>query len=141
MPSREDPGARRMDSARLVPIEDPILLVRSAPDGDPADPWPEVREILDSARTALPDVEFAQVVRATRRVIMPLMHGRPAEWPPPGPSDGGGLADGATTAMRDVRATLCLAARHGGPGSSGALAMLGRRIGAHLDDLVAGREP
>jgi hypothetical protein len=42
--------------------------------------------------------------------------------------------------MRDLRATLCLSARHGGPGSTGALAMLGRRIDAHLDDLVTGRD-
>ena len=140
MPAEEDPGERRMDAARRVPIDDAMALVRSAPDGEPSDPWPQVRDILDDARTALPDTEFDQVVRATRRVIAPLMHGRPAEWPPPGPSDGGGLPAGAAAAMRDVRATLCLAARHGGPGSTRSLAMLGRRIDTHLDDLVAGRE-
>ena len=75
-----------------------------------------------------------------RRVIAPLMMGRPAEWPPPGPSDGGRLPAGAAAAVRDVRATLCLAARHGGPGSARSLAMLGRRIDAHLDDLVTGQD-
>ena len=55
MPAEEDPGERRMDAARLVPIDDAMALVRSAPDGEPSDPWPQVRDILDDARTALPD--------------------------------------------------------------------------------------
>jgi hypothetical protein len=42
--------------------------------------------------------------------------------------------------VRDVRATLCLSARHGGPGSGVTLAMLGRRLDAHLDDLVTGHD-
>lgn len=129
-----------MDAARLAPIDDPLALARAVPDGEPSEPWPQVRDILDDARTALPDAEFDLVVRQARRVIMPLLHGRPAEWPPAGPSDGGSLPAGAAAAMRDLRATLCLCARHGGPGSTRALAMLGRRIDAHLDDLVTGRE-
>ncbi len=140
MPEPEDPGERRMDAARLAPIDDPLELARAVPDGEPSDPWPQVRDILDDARAGLPDAEFARVVRATRRVIAPLMHGRPAEWPPTGASDGGSLPAGAAAAMRDVRATLCLSARHGGPGSTRALAMLGRRIDDHLDDLVTGQD-
>lgn len=139
MASAEDPAERRMDAARLAPIDDPLALARAVPDGEPSEPWPQVRDILDDARTALPDAEFDLVVRQTRRVIMPLLHGRPAEWPPTGPSDGSALPAGAAAAMRDLRATLCLCARHGGPGSTRALAMLGRRIDAHLDDLVTGR--
>lgn len=140
MPSTDDPGERRMDAARLVPIDDPLELARAVADGEPSDPWPQVRDILDDARAGLPDAEFDQVVRTTRRVIMPLVQGRPAEWPPAGPSDGGSLPAGAAAAMRDLRATLCLSARHGGPGSARALAMLGRRIDAHLDDLVTGQD-
>lgn len=129
-----------MDAGRLVPIDDALELARAVPDGQPSDPWPQVRDILDTARSALPDAEFDAVVAATRRVIAPLTRGRPPEWPPQGPSDGGGLAAGPATAVRDVRATLCLSARHGGPGSARALAMLGRRIDAHLDDLVTGQD-
>ena len=128
-----------MDAARLVSIDDPLELARAAPGGEPSDPWPQVRDILDDARAGLPDTEFEAVVGATRRVIHPLMQGRPAEWPPAGPSDGGSLPAGAAAAMRDLRATLCLSARHGGPGSARALAMLGRRIDAHLDDLETGQ--
>ena len=129
-----------MDAARLVPIDDPLELARAVADGEPSDPWPQVRDLLDDARAGLPDAEFEHVVRSTRRVIVPLLQGRPPEWPPTGPSDGGALPAGATAAMRDLRATLCLSARHGGPGSARALAMLGRRIDAHLDDLVAGQD-
>jgi len=129
---------RRMDPARLADIDDPAALARALPDGEPSAPWPLVRDILDDARAGLPDAEFDLVVSGTRRVIAPLLLGRPAGWPPPGPSDGGSLPAGAASAMREVRATLCLSARHGGPGSTRALAMLGRRIDAHLDDLVTG---
>ncbi|MFM9018341.1 MAG: hypothetical protein ACKORG_02750 [Actinomycetota bacterium] len=129
-----------MDASRLAPIDDPLALARQVADGEPSDPWPQVRDILDDARAGLPDTEFEAVVGATRRVIHPLMQGRPAEWPPAGPSDGGSLPAGAAAAMRDLRATLCLSARHGGPGSARALAMLGRRIDAHLDDLVTGQD-
>ncbi len=129
-----------MSADRLAPIDDPRALARAVGDGEPADPWPPVRDILDDARAALPDVEFGQAAVAIRRVISPLMHGHPAEWPPPGPSVRGRLSDAAEAAVRDVRATLCLSARHGGPGSSRALLRLGRRISAHLDDLMAGQE-
>lgn len=138
--STDAPDERRMDSRRLVPIEDPAAFARTAPAGQYADPWPHVRDILDEARTGLPDIEFTPTVIAVRRVIAPLMHGRPAEWPPRGPSDGGRLTDGAAAVVRDVRATLCLSARHAGPGGAHALAMLGRRVDAHLDDLTAGQE-
>lgn len=140
MPDVEEPGDRRMDAARLVPIDDPMALARAVPPGEPSDPWPQVRDLLDDARAALPDAEFSPVVTAVRRVIVPLVQGHPAEWPPAGPSDGGSLPAGATAVVREVRATLCLSARHGGPGSARALAMLGRRIDAHLDDLVAGHD-
>ncbi len=140
MPTEEDPDERRMDARRLAPIDDALALARQAPDGEPSDPWPQVRDILDDARAGLPDAEFDAVVSATRRVIHPLMQGHPPEWPPAGPSDGGSLPAGAAAAMRDLRATLCLSARHGGPGSARALAMLGRRIDAHLDDLVTGQD-
>lgn len=127
-----------MHSGRLVPIEDPAAFARAAPPGEAADPWPSIRDILDEARTALPDSEFTPTVVAVRRVIAPLMQGRPAEWPPPVPSDGGTLPEGAAAVVRDVRATLCLSARHAGPGGARALAMLGRRVEAHLDDLEEG---
>jgi hypothetical protein len=129
-----------MDAARLAQIDDAMAFARAAAPGEPSDPWPQVRDILDDARTALPDSEFGAALAVVRRVIAPLMMGRPAEWPPPGPSDGGRLPAGAAAAVRDVRATLCLAARHGGPGSARSLAMLGRRIDAHLDDLVTGQD-
>ncbi len=129
-----------MDAARLVPIDDPAALARAAEPGEPSDPWPQVRDILDEARTALPDSEFDPTVAAVRRVIAPLIQGRPSEWPPPGPSDGSSLPAAAAAVVRDVRATLCLSARHGGPGSARALAMLGRRVDAHLDDLVTGQD-
>lgn len=129
-----------MDASRLVPIDDPMALARAVGDGEPSDPWPLVRDILDDARAALPDAEFDQAATATRRVLAPLMHGRPAEWPPTGPSDGGSLPAGAAAVVREVRATLCLSARHAGPGSARSLAMLGRRIDAHLDDLLTGHD-
>lgn len=138
--SSDSPDDRRMDSGRLVPIEDPAAFARAAPSGQYADPWPHVRDILDAARTGLPDSEFTPTMAAVRRVIAPLMQGRPTEWPPPGPSDGGSLTDGAAAVVRDVRATLCLSARHAGPGGAHALAMLGRRVDAHLDDLATGQE-
>ena len=140
MPPEGESEERRMDASRLAPIDDPLALARQVPDGEPSDPWPQVRDILDDARAGLPDAEFEAVVGATRRVIHPLMQGRPPEWPPAGPSDGGSLPAGAAAAMRDLRATLCLSARHGGPGSARALAMLGRRIDAHLDDLETGQD-
>lgn len=126
-----------MDMGRLAPIHDPFILMRSVSHGSPSDPWPQVRDIMDGARAALSDVDFAPVVTSVRRVIVPLIHGRPAEWPSVGPAAGGRLTDDAAAVVREVRATLCLSARHGGPGSSRALAMLGHRIDAHLDDLTA----
>lgn len=129
-----------MDAARLTPIDDPMALLRASEPGEPSDPWPQVRDILDEARAALPDAEFEPASRLVRRVIAPLMQGRPAEWPPPGPSDGGSMSVAAIAAVRDVRATLCLSARHGGPGSARTLAMLGRRIDAHLDDLATAQD-
>jgi hypothetical protein len=130
----------RFDVTRLVPIDDPLALARSLPPGEPADPWPLVRDTLDEARSSLPDAEFDAVVAATRRVIEPLLEGRPPEWPPPGAGSGGALSAPAAAVVRDVRATLCLSARHGGPGSARALAMLGHRLEAHLDDLITGHE-
>jgi len=130
----------RFDATRLVPIDDPLALARALPPGEPADPWPQVRDALDGARGSLPDDAFDAVVTSVRRVIAPLMEGRPPEWPPPGPAGGGALSEPAAAVVRDVRATLCLSARHGGPGSARALAMLGRRLETHLDDLVAGHD-
>ena len=51
-----------------------LLLWALAP-GEPADPWPQVRDALDEARGALPDREFDAVVAATRRVIAAMPEG------------------------------------------------------------------
>ena len=56
-----------MDPARLADIDDPAALARALPDGEPSDPWPLVRDILDDARAGLPDAEFDLVVSGTRR--------------------------------------------------------------------------
>lgn len=130
----------KFDATRLVPIDDPLALARALPPGEPADPWPMVRDVLDEARSSLPDREFDAIVAAVRRAIAPLLMGHPPEWPVAGPATGGSLSEPAAAVVRDVRATLCLSARHGGPGSARALAMLGRRLETHLDDLVAGHD-
>ena len=36
-------------------VDDPLALARAVPYGEPSDPWPQVRDILDDARTALPN--------------------------------------------------------------------------------------
>ncbi len=128
------------DARRLAPIDNPFALARAVPPGEPADPWPPVRDILDEARSSLSDDEFAVTERAVRWIIAPLMRGFAAEWPEGGAPGDSTLPDGAATVVRDVRATLCLSARHGGPGSAHALVMLGRRLDTHLDDLVAAHE-
>ena len=136
----DDPEPRRMDATRLVPIDDALALAHALPPGEPADPWPQVRDILDEARSSLPDAEFAELVTAVRRVVAPLIEGRPPAWPPSGPASGDRLRSGPSAVVRDVRATLCLSARHGGPGSGHTFVMLGRRLDAHLDDLVTGHD-
>jgi hypothetical protein len=106
--------------------------------GTPSDPAREVARILEEAARRLPPDDTRELIGAVRRIVGPMLAGRPATRPLAwrGAADPR-LSQAAQAYLRLVRVALYLGARHPGPGAAARLSELGAEIAGDLDRLEA----